>query len=894
MPETSTVSVEELERSFNEYERPIRIRNYKLGALLAAVFMPAGAVLDFFVYGWEGVVRFAPARILTTAFLAFVGVALIKFPQCRHYRALGFLVALIPLLAIAWMIYAEQGTASPYYAGLNLVMLGSAILLRWSSMDSVIIFLLTFLAYILATVMHEPFQFDGLYFNNLYFLFVTGVFIIAGSWYYNSIRQSEFELRWRLDINRAQLEESNQKLRELDELKSRFFANISHELRTPLTLLIAPLETLLSRGRVMAAAEMDEMLATMHGNAMRLLKLINDLLDLVRLESGKIEIKKAAVPIEDFLDGIVNAVSGVASDKHIALRSWCQDGIGRVMLDADKLERICLNLIFNALKFTPAGGQVNITAEKEEGWLRIEVKDTGVGMSREQLKRIFTRFWQADTSSRRKFQGMGIGLALVKELSEAHGGSVEAVSEEGKGTTMIVRLPLETAPPDAPEPEPNFEAASVEQLPEDRGEWISELYRRAELFPAITSLQATMRPIETGISRRSKKPKLLIADDEPDMLRFLRSQLGTFFDVLEAVDGNQVVEKATQFLPDIVLTDMMMPEKDGLQVCRELRDRTSTRSIPVVLLTARADEKTKIDCLEAGASDFLAKPFSLTELCVRLKNLVDNRLYQKQLVEQKQQLESAFEQIKETEALIIRNEKLASLGKLSAGLIHEINNPLNYAKQGLYGLRRIQDVLPEAEKADFVETLGDIEHGVDRVARIIADLRGFSRTTREMNASFPLKSVVETTMRFFGQEFKEGVGLEMDIPDDLEIRGDSNQIVQVLINFTQNALDAMRTKTYPEGEGPAIRISAENLPGRTLVRFRDNGPGIPEDMRSRIFDPFFTTKDVGEGMGLGLSICHRIIADHGGHVDIHSREGAYCEFVLEFPLVETNLSASEP
>jgi len=886
--------VEELERSFNEYERPIRIRNYKLGALLAAVFMPAGAVLDFFVYGWEGVVRFAPARILTTAFLAFVGVALIKFPQCRHYRALGFLVALIPLLAIAWMIYAEQGTASPYYAGLNLVMLGSAILLRWSSMDSVIIFLLTFLAYILATVMHEPFQFDGLYFNNLYFLFVTGVFIIAGSWYYNSIRQSEFELRWRLDINRAQLEESNQKLRELDELKSRFFANISHELRTPLTLLIAPLETLLSRGRVMAAAEMDEMLATMHGNAMRLLKLINDLLDLVRLESGKIEIKKAAVPIEDFLDGIVNAVSGVASDKHIALRSWCQDGIGRVMLDADKLERICLNLIFNALKFTPAGGQVNITAEKEEGWLRIEVKDTGVGMSREQLKRIFTRFWQADTSSRRKFQGMGIGLALVKELSEAHGGSVEAVSEEGKGTTMIVRLPLETAPPDAPEPEPNFEAASVEQLPEDRGEWISELYRRAELFPAITSLQATMRPIETGISRRSKKPKLLIADDEPDMLRFLRSQLGTFFDVLEAVDGNQVVEKATQFLPDIVLTDMMMPEKDGLQVCRELRDRTSTRSIPVVLLTARADEKTKIDCLEAGASDFLAKPFSLTELCVRLKNLVDNRLYQKQLVEQKQQLESAFEQIKETEALIIRNEKLASLGKLSAGLIHEINNPLNYAKQGLYGLRRIQDVLPEAEKADFVETLGDIEHGVDRVARIIADLRGFSRTTREMNASFPLKSVVETTMRFFGQEFKEGVGLEMDIPDDLEIRGDSNQIVQVLINFTQNALDAMRTKTYPEGEGPAIRISAENLPGRTLVRFRDNGPGIPEDMRSRIFDPFFTTKDVGEGMGLGLSICHRIIADHGGHVDIHSREGAYCEFVLEFPLVETNLSASEP
>ncbi len=902
-------------RSFQDYERDIRVRNFRLCGILATVFMLAGSSLDWMVYGSEGVTAFLHLRVISAVFLVVIWFLLMTELGRRLHRLLGIAMALPLILSISWMIYEREGALSPYYAGLNLVMLGAAVLMRWTLVDSIIVVLLTLLSYLVACFAHGPIVSHSILYNNLYFLTVTGVFTTAGTWFYNRIRFNEFILRHRLDENRAaleqanarlgesnskledinlQLEDSNQKLRELDELKSRFFANISHELRTPLTLLIAPLETLISRGASMTRAEVDELLDTMHGNSMRLLKLINDLLDLVRLESGNIQIKKAAVCIEDFVSGQINATRNVAADKHVALQSWCAEDLGRVMLDSDKLERICLNLIFNALKFTPAGGRVEFNAEREGEWLRLEVKDTGVGMSKEQLGRIFTRFWQADTSSRRKYQGMGIGLALVKELAEAHGGSVEAQSVEGRGTTMVVRLPFEAAPLDAPEPEPSFEAAAIEQLPEEQGEWISELYRRAELFPAITSLQATIRPIETGVHLSRRKPKLLIADDEPDMLRFLRNQLGTYFDILEAVDGLQVIDKAAQFLPDLILTDMMMPEKDGLQVCRELRGRTSTRSIPIVLLTARADEKTKIDCLEAGASDFLAKPFSLTELCVRLKNLVDNHLYQKQLAEQKQQLEAAFEQIKETEALVVRNEKLASLGKLSAGLIHEINNPLNYAKQGLYSLRRLEQILPEDEKPDFVETLGDIEHGVDRVARIIADLRGFSRTTHELSAVFQLKPTVEATMRFFGHAFKEGVGLEMEIQEGIELRGDSNQIVQVLINLTQNAMDAMKTKIYPEGDGPKIHISAEELPDRTVLRFRDNGPGINDDLRHRIFDPFFTTKDVGEGMGLGLSICHRIIADHGGHIDIRSRPGEYCEFVLEFPHVEAILPANDP
>ncbi|MEZ5386649.1 MAG: ATP-binding protein [Prosthecobacter sp.] len=879
MPEASTTPVASMERSFNEYERPIRVQNAKICCIVAGIFMPAGLVLDLMVYGREVMMSFLPHRLLCSLLLGILWLKLHYRPNTRYYRFLGHLVALFPLLSISWMIYTIEGASSPYYAGLNLVNLGSAILLRWTFSDSALIFLLTLVAYVVATLLHGPVLQQNIYFNNLYFLIVTGIFIVAGSLHYNNIRRSEFQLRYHLDENRAELEESNRKLRELDETKSRFFANISHELRTPLTLMLAPLESLIHEADSTRSPEDRDLLDTMHGNGMRLLKLINDLLDLVRLESGRAQIRTQRVQIDEFLHGLSNAVGAVANDKRIQLQTRIQPGLGFVLTDPDKLERICLNLLFNALKFTAAGGHVELNAEQHDDWLVLEVRDSGMGIPADQLPNIFNRFWQADTSSQRKFQGMGIGLALVKELAEVQGGSVSAASVVGKGTTMTVKLPLQCEETTAAEHEPTAPDEDLVEQPRGK-DWIADLYRRAEMFPSMTSLQATLRPVETGIGS-GRKPKLLIADDEPDMLRFLKNQLSFAFDVLEAVDGQQAVDKAAQFLPDIILSDMMMPEKDGLQVCRELRERTSTKSIPVVLLTARADEKTKLDCLAAGASDFLSKPFSLTEIRVRLKNLVDSRLYQKELVVQKQHLEAALEQIKETESMLVHNEKLASLGRLSAGLIHEINNPLNYARQGLRLIGRSAGTLPEEDRADFVETLKDVEDGVNRVIQIISDLRGFTRNTNQLNHAFDLKDTVNTGLRFFSHVWKDGIKREVDIPDGLDVRGDSNQFVQVLINLVQNGLDAMDTKTYPDGECPCISLSAHSRGDKVVFTIKDNGPGVPQAIRDRIFDPFFTTKDVGQGMGLGLAICNRIIADHGGRIEVRSQQGEFTEFILD-------------
>ena len=439
------------------------------------------------------------------------------------------------------------------------------------------------------------------------------------------------------------------------------------------------------------------------------------------------EARREPLAVEDFVRGLAQSVQAAARDKRIRLSSAIPIGLGSILADRDKLEKILLNLLFNSIKFTPAGGTVELTADLQEDSLILTVKDTGMGISEKDLPNIFDRFWQADSSAQRKYQGTGIGLALVKELTEAQGGRVEAESREGHGTTITVRIPFEKAD-DSIVPAEKYGRSgeggpSTELTTKDTEEWLTNLYRRAELFPSMTPVAATLHQDQF---ERGKKPKVLVADDEPDMLKFLKSQLEKYYEVVEAVDGNQAVEKAKQFLPDLIVLDMMMPGKDGIQACRELKEQVSTKSIPVILLTARADEDTKFSALNAGASDFLTKPFSTTELHVRIKNLTESHQFQRDLARQKSALESTLEQLKETEGQLVQNEKMASLGRLSAGIIHEINNPLNYAAQALYLLKTRKDRIPEGDRAKYVEIVSDIEEGVGRVQRIVSDLRTFS------------------------------------------------------------------------------------------------------------------------------------------------------------------------
>jgi len=359
--------------------------------------------------------------------------------------------------------------------------------------------------------------------------------------------------------------------------------------------------------------------------------------------------------------------------------------------------------------------------------------------------------------------------------------------------------------------------------------------------------------------------------------------LVTHYQVLEAVDGQQAIEKAAQFIPDIILLDMMMPEKDGLQACKEIRERTTTQSIPIILLTARADEETKLKALSAGASDFLPKPFSTTELHVRIKNLVDSYHYQRKLAKQNTVLENTIEQLKETETQLVQTEKLASLGRMSAGIIHEINNPLNFATTGLYTLRKKAQLIAPEQQEEYQEIIRDVEEGINRVKTIVSDLRSFSHHENEAMEQVEVADLVASSLRFLSHEIKEKIKLEEKLSENQTIWANKNKMINVVVNIVQNAIDAMKRKEYAD-EIPLISIEGRVENGRSLLVIRDNGEGIDGANLDKIFDPFFTTKDVGEGMGLGLSICHRIVQEYEGQIRVRSERGKYCEFTLDFPL----------
>src|SRR5579862_8789649 len=442
----------EIQTAFAEYDRQTRISNSKLGAVLAIIMMPAGASLDYFVYGPEKVFDFLKLRLLCSLLVGVVWVLFLTSFGKKHYRVLGMTWYMLPALFIAWMIYYADDPVSPYYAGLNLVVLAVGLILPWTYKENLLAVTLVILMYLLACFFqHNPLN-KGYFFNNIYFLILTSVVVVAGSFVHSRLRFREFAVRYELDQSRTKLEETNQKLMELDQIKSRFFANISHELRTPLTLLIAPLESLLYRFNL--EPETKDLLNTMHSNGMRLLKLINDLLDLVRLESGRMEIKVEPVDLGEFLKGLASAARQVADDKRLRLVTTVDPELGNVMADRDKMEKIVLNLVFNALKFTPSGGKVELSATRQDDYFVVCVADTGMGISEKNLPHVFDRFWQADGSSKRKYQGVGIGLALVKELVEIQKGQVTVKSQEGKGTTFTVLLPYRSA-----EPKPTLEPA---------------------------------------------------------------------------------------------------------------------------------------------------------------------------------------------------------------------------------------------------------------------------------------------------------------------------------------------------------------------------------------------------------------------------------------------------
>ena len=619
-PVTLRFDSDTLERAFLKDYTLRSLRQVRYGLLL-------GILLYGLVFGAvdllneaEEVLAIWSVRLV----VCLVGLGVLSFTYTAAFRRVMQPVLGFALLMAGWGLFAMLAldtSGEDYYDGPVLVILPTYVLLRLRFIHATVVGWLITAAFVVVALFVKETPPGAFVSSLIFFSSANLIGMFAG---YQLERYARRDYLQALAIDEKRRENAR-----LLDVRSRLFADLSHEFRTPLTLILGPLDTLLeSEPNADPLPVARERLGMMRKSARRLLRLIGELLDLAKLEAGSLRLDVRPVRAVTFLRGIVATFTGLAERQGIDLR-FEAEGFGetdvRLLIDRDKLDKVLVNLVSNAIKFTPQGGTVRVRArylsEASKDRLVIEVKDTGRGIPADDLPHIFERFRQARHSDA---GGTGIGLALTKELALLHGGDVRATSEEGFGSTFTVTLPAKVAPaleePERLTDEPNglaeddFASSTAPLLP-------TENARASDFLLAITDNKGEAEESP----EQDQRETVLVVEDDAGVRAYVCDCLGDAYRALEASNGAEGLEIARREVPDLVLSDVMMPRLDGYGLCRALKSDAVTGHIPVVLLTAKASEESKIEGLETGADDYLAKPFSARELQVRVKNLLESR-----------------------------------------------------------------------------------------------------------------------------------------------------------------------------------------------------------------------------------------------------------------------------
>lgn len=711
-----------IEAVFNEEILQNRIRRVIVTSQIAMIAIPFFLILDYFMYPEFLTTLFLIRVIITIPYILVILLIKKSIVLQKYIQELSMFLLFNAGVGIAYMIHITEGYVSPYYAGLVVVILVSCITMTLTIKRTIVVTSLIYFSYIIPILIKGDISDVAIFVNNNFFLIAMVIFALFGAYTQESIQNNEFSARYEIQKSNEELQnltdelaETNQKLLIHDKLKTEFFTNVSHELRTPLTLILAPLKPIIEGHSGPLPQPVVDTLQTMQNNGHRLLKQINNLLDFAKLEAGKMRLNIQEVDLIAFCKDVIAAMQHAATSRGLKLyfQYQMEDAI-KVMIDTEQFEKVVMNLLHNAIKFTSRGGRITLFLDEREEDVELVVQDTGVGIPDNMLDTIFDRFAQVDGSSTRSTEGTGLGLSLAKEIVELHGGTIRAESRQGSGSRFIVRVQKgeRHIGEEVRERRKSEQPVQYKKRATDmEGLKVSDVVNN---YRDIQLIDLEQKPeVQTKEHRRGTHEfTLLVIDDNPDILKLMHFLLHDEFDILLAGSGREGLRTVREKKPDLIISDVMMPEMDGYTFCREIKADPEFKHIPIVLVTARAGSEMLVEGIDSGANDYIAKPFDVAELKARVRSLLRTRTMEEALALANQNLKIR------TEDLVERQRSL--LHSTVKSLVSTIEAKDNYTKD--HSLRVSKYSLAIARKMGYAEhELNDLElaallHDVGKIA----------------------------------------------------------------------------------------------------------------------------------------------------------------------------------
>jgi signal transduction histidine kinase len=682
----------------------------------------------------------------------------------------------------------------------------------------------------------------------------------------------------------AELKDRNARLAELDHMKSVFLANISHELRTPLALILGPTEKWLSSGDLTEEQQRD--LDVVMRNARSLLKTVNDLLDVSKLEAGKLCPEYVRVDLSKILRLTCSLFEGVARERNVDFTVQAPDAVA-AEVDPEMIQRVLLNLLSNAFKFGAAGGRIACSLETTGRNALLQVQDKGPGIPDQMRERIFERFIQVEGDLTRRHGGTGLGLAIVKEFVELHHGSICETTPVGGGALFLVTLPLQ-APPDV----------------EVRSALAREFASASSSTSVLEQLRAPQLRVDAIRPNRIERGTILVVEDNPDMNQFIVDTLSGEYDVLSAFDGKDGLEKTLKHKPDLVLSDIMMPEVGGEEMVLELRRRPELNGTGIILLTAKADEEVRVRLLKAGADDFVTKPFLREEVKARVRNLISGKRTRELLKRELQSSENDLEELaqevslrrheleKSIEEARASRDEVQRLLQLRDEFIsiagHELKTPLTplcIQRHMIQKIMQSKDLPVEIKEQRLKGYLDMSERQIDALTKLVESLLDVSQIRL---GRFAINPETDVDLCHLVQEVVERYRPQWEMaqsPVKVDLPGESPKGNWDRLRLEQ-AISNLLTNAIKYGRGKPIELSISSDAARARVSIRDYGSGISQSDQARIFNRFERAGSIGSfgGLGLGLYITRQIVAAHCGNISIESEVGKGATFTIDLPL----------